>query len=316
MIYSTPIRRVNSIVCGSLIASDVVPDSRVLQAGRAPSTGGGGAGGAGGARGAEGAGAGGSGGAGGGVGTAGNSRGGGTYGPETIPLSTATDEEWGWEDEDMGGPDLELSGVGKREDEAKENDDLAMAIAMSLSETEREEAKGATASVPKSNFTPSSTKSINKKPPTRLSSKDKGKIQRASATPKPRSASPTPPSSAAGGNSIEDLLGQMGGTGGPVITSFGQKPKSMAKPKPAPKKESSSDDIFASMGLSSFSSKPASSSRPAPTSGGWQATTKTQPKIVSAPKSAPSPSLLADTLDDDDADSWGDDGDLDDLLDD
>jgi len=109
----------------------------------------------------------------------------------------------------------------------------------------------------------------------------------------------------------------MGGSGGPVITSFGQKPKQISKPKPVPKKDDS-DDIFASMGMGLASYTPSKQSRPAaPSTGGWQAQSRTQ-SAVSAPKSAPLPSsLLADALDDDgDADSWGDDGDLDDLLDD
>mmetsp|Transcript_17269 Transcript_17269/g.37281 ORF Transcript_17269/g.37281 Transcript_17269/m.37281 type:complete len:698 (+) Transcript_17269:1118-3211(+) len=261
-----------------------------------------------------------------GAGLTGNSRG-NSYGSETIPLSTATDEEWGWEDEDVG-TNLELSGMGGGGDVAKEDDDLALALAMSLSESESggDEEKGT--AVPKSNFASISAKTIhkNKPPPSRpsntnmspfTSSKDKGKIQRASVTPTQMTAFETPSSSAAsgGGDSIEDLLGQMGGAGGQMITSFGQKqPKTNAKPKSTPKKDSS-DDIFASMGLSSYPSSKAmaagggaSSTRPAPSSGGWQAPAKT---------SAPSLSLLADALDDDaDADSWGDDGDLDDLLED
>eukprot|EP00578_Thalassiosira_sp_NH16_P021131 CAMPEP_0181092522 /NCGR_PEP_ID=MMETSP1071-20121207/8962_1 /TAXON_ID=35127 /ORGANISM="Thalassiosira sp., Strain NH16" /LENGTH=725 /DNA_ID=CAMNT_0023174705 /DNA_START=246 /DNA_END=2423 /DNA_ORIENTATION=+ len=264
------------------------------------------------------------------LGAAGNSRG-SSYGPETIPLSTATDEEWGWEDDDMG-TNLELSG-GMRAggaDDAKEDDDLAMAIAMSLSESQNggDEAKAMTSvSVPKRGVTTPSRKPIIKKPLTRPSNtnsstfntthKDRDQTQRVPAMPIQPMTSSSEPSASAGGDSIEDLLGQMGGTGGPMITSFGQKPKLTPKSKSTPKKKSG-DDIFASMGLSSFPSKAAAGapSKPAPASGGWQAPAKTQPKI-SAPKSAPSPSLLADTLDDDiDGDSWGDDGDLDDLLDD
>lgn len=283
-------------------------------------------------------------------GNADNSRG-GSSGPETIPLSTATDEEWGWEDDDdMGGGaanNLELPGMGGvgREEE-KENDDLALAIAMSLSENDKngggeEGARGggttaastASSVVPpvplNSSFISGTTaKASNKQNPlpTRSmsnSSSTSGKILPRSSAPLPKTKSPpeTPPSSAgAGGNSIEDLLGQMGGSGGPVITSFGQKPKKPT-PKPKAQKEESSDDLFASMGLSSFPSKPASgpSTRPAPASGGWQpSVAKARPSnnMVAATKSAPLPSLLADTLDDVDGDSWGDDDDLDDLLDD
>ena len=230
-------------------------------------------------------------------------------GNETIPLSTAADEEWGWEDEEMG-TNLELSGMGGG-DEAKEDDDLAMAIAMSLSESRNsgEEAKvSTTTSV--SSYSSSSTKMTrptNNINSSRVSAKDKIKPQRSS----PKITSTTPPPS--GGDSIEDLLGQMGGNGGAMITSFGQKPKTSSKPKPTPKRESS-DDIFASMGLSSIPKTNASSRPPAaPTTGGWQAKSRTQ----NAPTSAPLPSLRADSLgvDDEDAD-WGDDGDLDDLLDD
>jgi len=288
-------------------------------------------------------------------GNADNSRG-GSSGPETIPLSTATDEEWGWEDDDMGGGaanNLELPGMGGvgREEE-KENDDLALAIAMSLSENDKngggeEGARGggttaastAPSGVPpvpiNSSFISSTTakasnkqnslptRSMSNSSSTSFNSSTSGKILPRSSAPPPKPMSPpeTPPSSAgAGGNSIEDLLGQMGGSGGPVITSFGQKPKKPT-PKPKAQKEESSDDLFASMGLSSFPSKPASGppTRPAPASGGWQpsvARARPSNNMVAATKSAPLPSLLADTLDDVDGDSWGDDDDLDDLLDD
>jgi hypothetical protein len=211
-------------------------------------------------------------------------------GNETIPLSTATDEEWGWEDEDMGA-NLELSGIG-RDDSAKEDDDLALAIAMSLSESDK--------SGSKANGVTAASTSDNKP------LKDRGQIQRVSNN------KPEAPSSSAGGDTIQDLLGQMGGTDGPVITSFGQSrtnaTKSRApKAKATPKRESS-DDLFESMGLSSFPTKSSSgTSRPVPASGGWQASPKS---------SAPLSSLLAESLDQDADADWGDDGDLDDLLDD
>ena len=235
-------------------------------------------------------------------------------GNETIPLSTAADEEWGWEDEEMG-TNLELSGMGGGGgvNEAKEDDDLAMAIAMSLSESQNsgEEAKAST-TTSVSSFSSSSTKMTrptNNINSSRVSAKDKIKPQRSAS---PNVTSTTPPPS--GGDSIEDLLGQMGGNGGVMITSFGQKPKPMSKPKKTTPKRESSDDIFASMGLSSIPKTSASSRPPAaPTSGGWQTKSRTQ----NEPTSAPLPSLRADSLgiDDEDAD-WGDDGDLDDLLDD
>jgi len=130
----------------------------------------------------------------------------GPFGSETVPLSTATDEEWGWEDEDMR-PNLELSGISGRDSEEKENDDLAMAIAMSLSETDNKATEKAIPSVvpqkstvDKSSYTQQTT----------IVSKQKS----ISETP-----AQLPPSS------IEDLLGQMGSTGGPVITRLGTKGK-------------------------------------------------------------------------------------------
>jgi len=216
-------------------------------------------------------------------------------GNETIPL--AADEEWGWEDEEnqFG---TELSGMG-RGNEEKEDDDLAMAIAMSLSESQKE--KKATISSPSL-----SSKSNYNQQPQRQSSSSSFPNKRTSpqltSTPQP-----PPPSSSGGGDSIEDLLGQMGGSN--KITSFGQKPKT--KPKPAKKQqENNDDDLFASMGLSSIP-KPTRPS--APTSSGWKAKQTIQ---QSAPKSAPTPSLVADSFGDDGGDDWGDDGDLDDLLDD
>ena len=245
------------------------------------------------------------------------------YGPETIPLSTATDEEWGWDDDETG-TNLELSGVGGGAgDQAKEDDDLAMAIAMSLSESEDggSVAKEVTSKkvtsppvVPRNKFTPAPmTRPL---PPTKKnSSLSGGSSDSISSTSKPSMTTETP------SDSIEDLLGQMGGSGGPVITSFGQRPTPVSKPKQPPKKQSNDDDLFASMGLSSFPKKAASTAPPrpaAPLSSGWQGTSAKPATISSAPKSAPSPSLTADSWDDDVADdgSWGDDGDLDDLLDD
>ena len=217
---------------------------------------------------------------------------------ETIPLSTATDEEWGWEDDDMG-TKLELSAMGGSDE--KEDDDLAMALAMSISDSRNgsDESTGMTASVLKP-IRPSDKNGSKFSPST-----NKDKTLRSSSIPKFTNTSFETPSSSAGGDSIADLLGQMGGTGGPSIKSFGQKPVTVTKPKPQPKDESA-DDIFASMGLAtSYPTK----------SGGRQASASTQYKTI-APKSAPLSSLLADAFDEGaDADTWGDDVDLDDLLD-
>lgn len=220
-------------------------------------------------------------------------------GNETIPL--AADEEWGWEDEEnqFG---TELSGMG-RGNEEKEDDDLAMAIAMSLSESQKGDEKKATIS-----SSSSSSKSNYNQQPQRQSSSTSFSNKRTS--PQLTSTPPPPPSSSGGGDSIEDLLGQMGGSN--KITSFGQKPKT--KPKSAKKQQGNNDDdLFASMGLSSIP-KPTPRSSAAPTSSGWKAKQTIQ---QSAPKSAPTPSLVADSFGDDGGgDDWGDDGDLDDLLDD
>jgi hypothetical protein len=226
---------------------------------------------------------------------------------ETIP--TATDEEWGWDDEDMG-TRLELSAM--RGDEAKEDEELALAIAMSISDSRNGSDDAPTTT---SVLKPPSSKNVSKfSPPT-----NKDKTIR-SSTARSTNTSTESLEYSSGGDSISDLLGQMGGTGGPRITSFGQKPSTattIAKPKPIPKEENA-DDIFASMGLTpayastagSKASK-ATTTRPPPS-----ATSITQSKINAPNSSAPISSLLDDAYDDTaDADTWGDDGDLDDLLD-
>eukprot|EP00804_Cyclotella_cryptica_P005257 CCRYP_020974-RA/>CCRYP_020974-RA protein AED:0.33 eAED:0.33 QI:0/-1/0/1/-1/1/1/0/802 len=208
----------------------------------------------------------------------------------TVPLSTAADEEWGWGDEDTS-PQLELPGVGV--DDAKEEEDLALAIAMSLSES----TNGVSATgIGHRSSTPKPAAAVKPKPPSSYHSRMKEQKAPRTAPVRPAST-PTntqPPRSK--GDSIEDLLGQLNTSGAPVVNKFGQKPQNAAKKlTPAPKKQdSASDDIFATVGLSSLSSKPSTA--------------------TAAPRSAPlqSKSLAADT--DLDAD-WGDD-DLNDLLDD
>ena len=190
---------------------------------------------------------------------------------ETIPLATATDEEWGWDDEDVGG-NLELP--GPREDNTNEDDDLAMAIAMSLSESGKAASNEPTVlpadattkqSLPVPSPAPAPAPTVIEQPHQQV-------------TPQPADA-------------IEDLLGQMSSGGGSVISSFGEKSKVVPKSKPKPINDGS-DDIFASLGLSSFHTK----SAPSP-----------QPKT-----NTPSTLLKAESIDS--SDDWGDDGDLDDLL--
>ena len=203
---------------------------------------------------------------------------------QTVPLSTAADEEWGWGDEDTGS-NIELSGTSPG-DNAEEEEELALAIAMSLSESTN---GSTTASVPvKPNRPASVANKLKDKKSPKVGAKTFATIQPAFPTSSP------PPLSQ--GDSIEDLLGQMNHSGGAVITRLGNDTKTAAvKPKPVPTTRDNTDDLFASMGLSN--SYPAKSAIGAP---------------ASAPL-RPSNALAADM--DDDAD-WGDDGDLDDLLDD
>jgi len=195
---------------------------------------------------------------------------------ETIPLATATDEEWGWDDEDVGG-NLELSGVGR--DTTTEEDDLAMAIAMSLSEP-----------VKSANSEPVPADVVNKHSSSALMPATEVAVEKSSSgnDQLEQFAPPT--------DTIEDLLGQMSSAGGPVISTFGQK-TSKVEPKTKPKTKTDTDDIFESMGmgLSSFSKK----------------TGPSQQQI----KTPSSTLLKAESIDEnDDGDDWGDDGDLDDLL--
>lgn len=105
------------------------------------------------------------------------------------------------------------------------------------------------------------------------------------------------------------------------ITSLGKKKSPKVKPKKAV--APAEDDIFASMGLSA---KPTFSHTPSPATSKTTATSvsgsrwavspspATFPTTAAAPPTTTSYSLSA-TVNDDDAD-WGDDADLDDLLDD
>jgi hypothetical protein len=189
---------------------------------------------------------------------------------ETIPLATATDEEWGWDDDDVGG-NLELSDFAG--DTSNEDDDLAMALAMSLSESGR--------GTSSENVCPADvvSKRSSSAPTTVADKSSSGNEQLA------------PPA-----DTIEDLLGQMGNVDGPVIRSFGQKPKIEPKSNTKTKRNDNTDDIFESLGLSSFPTKAGPS----------------QQKISTPSSSTLLKTELMDELDD--CDDWGDDGDLDDLL--
>jgi len=197
---------------------------------------------------------------------------------ETIPLATATDEEWGWDDEDVGG-NLELSGVGG--DNSNEEDDLAMAIAMSLSEP----VKDACSEIVRPADVVSKHSSSAPAPAPAPAPTIEVAVEKTSNDQLEQVAPPAA--------TIEDLLGQMSSTGGPVISSFGQKATKI-EPKSKPKTtRNDTDDIFASMGLSSFP------------------TMKTGPPQQQI--NTPSSTLLkAESIDE--SDDWGDDGDLDDLL--
>ena len=228
----------------------------------------------------------------------------GSFRAETTPLSTAVDEEWGWGDDDVG-QRLELSAMGG--DKEKEDEDLALALAMSLSESHNDRDNFNSRVTP---TTPPANKRLDKKsPPAKLSNSSSRLNPSTTREEKP------PSSTALGGaDSIEDLLGHIGGNGGPMITSLGHKLQKTSKPNQT-QQNLRSDDIFDSMGLTNYPSIAAASkptARPVSTASGIGSKSK-----VTGPKIAPIQSLIAETIDADaDADSWGDDGDLDDLLDD
>lgn len=114
--------------------------------------------------------------------------------------------------------------------------------------------------------------------------------------------------------SIEDLLKEQQLSGNaPVITSL-QKSVPESKPKPATKTKQEEDDIFASMGLSMLPKTNAKTELPV------QKTTKVVPSTKPPASSAVTSSLTTAALfspESEDAGSdWGDDSDLNDLLDD
>ncbi len=234
----------------------------------------------------------------------------GSFRAETTPLSTAVDEEWGWGDGDVG-QRLELSAMGG--DKEKEDEDLALALAMSLSESHNERDDFNSSLTPP---TPSANKKFNKKSPPAKSSNSSSRFNPSTTREETHRKAFTPQPSlsttSGGGESIEDLLGHIGGNGRPMIMSLGHKLQKTSKPNQN-QQHLRSGDIFDSMGLSNYPSTAATASKPTARPASTASGTKKESKVT-APKIAPVQSLIADTIDADD--SWADDGDLDDLLDD
>ena len=235
------------------------------------------------------------------------------------------DEEWGWGDE-PDESDVELANSSAGGSDAKEDDDLALAIAMSLSESQGETRKQTSlnnlgsshalannAAVAQSVSTAISSPEISHKQSSLMAKKSPKPEPKKKVAREPAQPVPPPPSS---GDSIQDLLGQMQQGSGQVITSFGQVAKAAPKPKAVQKKQSS-DDLFASMGLSSFPQAKATSntpSAPASGTGGWaQQASASAGESKAEAETNQANNSLEDSWNDEG--SWGD-GDLDDLLDD
>ena len=140
---------------------------------------------------------------------------------------------------------------------------------------------------------------------TTINSLDKSILSTTSSTVVSPPTKPKPPPAKLNNDDIQSLLRETGSQ----ITSLGKK---NTVPKPTvQRKKPVEDDIFASMGLSSFNeSKPKPSTKPAPTSA------QSLPSNFSNTfSSTPSNALTAD-VGVDDGSNWDDDGDLDDLFDD
>ena len=143
--------------------------------------------------------------------------------------------------------------------------------------------------------------------PVSMSSAPETQIPKSKKSPPmaPKTAPAPPPAL-----TVEELLAeQLKNSHAPAITSLAK--KSAAKPKPKPRaaaKKNAEEDIFASMGLSSVPKK----SAPASASISKPPTAPAKTASASAGKS----NLAASVIDTGSAASdWGDDGDLDDLLD-
>lgn len=219
------------------------------------------------------------------------------------------DEEWGWEDGESTAMEMSRSrnvinrpptfgtSSSREQQQQKEQEDLQLAIALSMSENTSNPTPplmSTQASVPKSKSTP----------PRRQNSKNG-----LTASQLPPATIPT----------TADLLESM-----PMaIKSLGPKTTSTAlptKPKPA---TSTDDDLFASLGLSAkptFKPAPVAALRstPSPTSAYSNGNIHTR-TLAAAPQ--PATSAVRAVMDEEDGlsagmDEWGDDEDLDDLLND
>jgi len=234
---------------------------------------------------------------------------------ETVPLAAennqgdVNDEEWGWEDGESTAMEMSRSrnvinrpptfgtSSSREQQQQKEQEDLQLAIALSMSENTSNPTPplmSTQASVPKSKSTP----------PRRQNSKNG-----LTASQLPPATIPT----------TADLLESM-----PMaIKSLGPKTTSTAlptKPKPA---TSTDDDLFASLGLSAkptFKPAPVAALRstPSPTSAYSNGNIHTR-TLAAAPQ--PATSAVRAVMDEEDGlsagmDEWGDDEDLDDLLND
>lgn len=265
---------------------------------------------------------------------------------EMVPLSTANEDEWGWENSNAS-HDLERGVIAAS---AKEEEDLQMALAMSLSEKSSTSGESSVSSkrrtvqsripAPAPAPTPTPTPAVEqsdswddvgswdehapidvsssstKVPPTPMSSPDPigGKTFSAAGT-------------AVTAQSIEELLREQAKKSKvPTITSLSMpKPasKTSISPKKKPKKKEE-EDIFASMGLSALPKRTntnLTSASSVSTKSTVQTTNirkKSSPPSWQQKEEIKSNALPA--VDDGGSlggsDHWGDDGDLDDLLED
>uniref|UniRef100_A0A7S1ZW10 Uncharacterized protein n=1 Tax=Trieres chinensis TaxID=1514140 RepID=A0A7S1ZW10_TRICV len=253
--------------------------------------------------------------------------GGEPYNQETVPLSSATEDEWGWED---GGGDVEMAtGANNR---LKEEDDLQMAMALSISESQSK-------STPLSAMQPKnviSTKTKSTSSPVGISSSGtssaavgigvgtgagSSRFSVASTSAPTPAPAPAPAPAVSRPDDFATLLAESRPNHVPssqYITSFSKKTKPPVPQKV--EKKTAEDDIFASMGLSA---KPKFSTNTVPTSSrfgaatstsGWRSTLGAGSSSNVTSSLAAAAEVNADDLDT--GSNWDDDNDLDDLLDD